>query len=240
MLIVLLTWALAATTQVGSLDAPSILRALKGDPVGVGYAVKVPVPPAMAEFHISGDATAVVHGTWTFRKGKQERAFVMLVTAHEEHTCHACGPGVELVSLTRSGGSWNVDNRTDLGLLGQYGAADSAELVQIGPERYAVALSSGYMHMGYVGSGVTFYAESPTGFASAGGVNTSDSNEGVCGPDGDGSPCYDMTAGWSFRPGKDAQTWDLVVKESGTALVDGKVVPRKGEVVRAWGGEGWK
>jgi hypothetical protein len=145
-----------------------------------------------------------------------------------DFSCHACSPLISGFVFSEKGGKWAVEtDQRDLQVSAGWGQSPQMRIAQFGPDRFGVIASSGNTSQGYTSAGDTLLLPTSGGFASVLSISTEDDNSGTCGDSSmpiTAQPCYSSRASYEFQPGKNPELFDVKVINSGTKLVDGKLV----------------
>jgi hypothetical protein len=168
-----------------------------------------------------------------------ERRLLVFETNEADNDCHACRGTVGAAIFTRDGELWRVAaSEREITPGPPYGASaeGAVSLLKIGPDRYALSISSSDMHFGIIQGGVSLVEVKP-GFPGVFMLMLSGNNEGNCTEDTDPAstepglvseqPCYDYSGDLAVVPGTNADYYDLAVAFRGTRVLedDGKLVP---------------
>lgn len=161
-----------------------------------------------------------VLGVLPFRQDGAERTFLItqLVPQIEGgFQCHPCAPGIGAATFTKTAEGWRLDVGTPLVTeIGSYGKAPEPEIVQVGPERYAVVLRWGGVGQGYHGRQAAYFLETDAGVKEALLLQTYSDNSGACDAEsGSDVPCWAYTSTLEFLPGENPDYFDLKVTGTG-------------------------
>ena len=147
-----------------------------------------------------------VLGVLPFRQDGAERTFLItqLVPQIERgFQCHPCAPGIGAATFTKTAEGWRFDVGTPLVTeIGSYGKAPEPEIVQVGPERYAVVNEALRLQ--------TYSDNSGACDPESGSDVPEDEREG-----GPGEPCWAYTSTLEFLPGQNPDYFDLKVTGTG-------------------------
>jgi len=92
---------------------------------------------------------------WEF---SSQKCFV--ITTWSEGSCHICGVHIEGAVFERRPDGWVMrEYNSNIALLGSFGYVSKGELLQIGDQKHAILLKSGYGNLGYSNSSATIIAE---------------------------------------------------------------------------------
>jgi hypothetical protein len=171
-----------------------------------------------------------------------ERLLLVFETNEADNECHACRGTIGAAIFSHDGETWRVTTAQRNVTSGPpYGASaeGAVSLLTVGPDRYALSISSSDMHFGVIQGGVSLFEVKPD-FPDVFMLMLSGNNEGNCTEDSDVAPadadaaplvaeepCYDFSGDLAVVPGANAEYHDLAVAFRGTHVAedDKKLVP---------------
>ena len=148
-----------------------------------------------------------------FWEGLDEKCLV--VTDGSFDNCHACQADIDSAIFQLINGSWElVVFQPKVISLGSFGYVPKGELIQIGPDKHAALIKSGWAGQGYEGEYNTIIAEIDGSFRVVLNLLASEMEEPFA-KDGTASLKWGYSSKMDFFPGDRSDYYDLVVTQFG-------------------------
>jgi hypothetical protein len=166
-------------------------------------------------------------GHFPFQQEGSKKVMFVTASAPRNFDCHACAPVISVAMFSQDAGKWKLETvESALTASGAWGKAGDFKLVQMGQEKYALVVISGYTAQGENSETAAFYAQENGKFKQVLTLDTHRDNGGNCGPGM--QPCYDYTSTYELKPGGSGAYYNVIVSTTGTRINNkGKPAPAK-------------
>jgi hypothetical protein len=166
-------------------------------------------------------------GSFPCQEAGNKKLLFVTSSAPRNFDCHGCAPLISVAVFSQESGKWKIETTEPaLATSGAWGKPGEFKLAQIGPERYALVVRSGFTAQGDTSETAIFYAREGAKFKQILVLDLHGDNGGNCDPSG--RPCFDFNSTYEFKPGGTGPYYNLIVTSTGTRLNDkGKVAPAK-------------
>ncbi len=166
-------------------------------------------------------------GSFPFQEAGEKKLLFVTWSVPRNYDCHGCGPLISVAVFSQAAGKWKLESTEGaLTTSGAWGKPGEFKLEQIGPERQALVVTSGFTAQGENSETAFFYAQEGGKFKQILVLEIHGDNGGNCGPGM--QPCYDFTSTYELKPGGTEPYYNLIVSSTGTRVNDkGKVAPAK-------------
>jgi hypothetical protein len=166
-------------------------------------------------------------GYFPFLEDGSKKVMFVTASAPRNFDCHACAPVLSVAVFSQDAGKWKLETaESALTASGSWGKAGEVKLEQIGPEKHAVVVKSGFTAQGETSETAFFYAQEGGKFKQVLVLDTHRDNGGNCGPGM--QPCYDFTSTYELKAGGSGEYYNVIVSTTGTPInSQGKPAPAK-------------
>lgn len=173
----------------------------------------------------AGPLYSQMGGAFPFQQEGEKKLLFVTWSVPRNYDCHGCGALISVAVFSQAAGKWKLETtEAALTTSGAWGKPGEFKLEQIGPERHALVVSSGFTGQGETTEAAFFYAREGAKFKQILALDIHSDNGGNCDPPG--RPCYDFNSTYEFKPGGTEPYYNLIVSSTGTKLNDkGKVAP---------------
>jgi hypothetical protein len=166
-------------------------------------------------------------GHFQYKTSEGNKVLLLTETLSREaggwEECHACAPIVGLAEFTELEGDWFVQGlRKDLETMGSWGQLPPNELVQVGPDNFAVMFEPGYLQMGILESKFVVAGIVDGKFEVVLDVEASYSNEGYYFEDFFPEKAYSFESSTEWKKGSNPSWYDLIITTKGKRPISGK------------------
>lgn len=166
-------------------------------------------------------------GHFPFQQEGSKKVMFVTASAPRNYDCHACAPVISVAVFSQDAGKWKLETaESALTASGAWGKVGQFKLVQIGPEKQALVVISGFTAQGETSETAFFYAQEGGKFKQVLVLDTHRDNGGNCGPGM--QSCYDFTSTYELKPGGSGAYYNVIVSTTGTQINSkGKPAPAK-------------
>jgi hypothetical protein len=180
-----------------------------------------PPPQQFAGFAMDHLSVRIVSTLSTAEGGVQKK---YLITAaypgDRDYSCHGCSAIIGVADFRQRNSSWYLEAFNPFASQGpDWNSDPQAELIRIGPDRFAVRLGAGGMGQGIEIEYVQIVASIGSWIGEVIKQDTSDSY-GACDPNSLRMPCYSNRTRIQFVPGQNPEFFDIRTSTTGTKLND--------------------